>query len=277
MPYHRTSPLFSSGPFDAFGPGSNNAEISDNGRTVIDLFGNDRFVISGNDNLLIDYFGNDRIEIRGNGNTVDAGFGDDVVRTFGNNTVVNGGGGDDRLFGGDGNVSLWGGRGNDVIRTGAGNDYALGGAGDDVTDTGSGLGIHFGGAGNDTFVIGADIVGNGQKDTVIALDFGNGSDRLQVAPEILGDIASITEGKVDLVPVLAAYDADGLGVADVGARLAHTFLGAETFAEVAEFLSQFTPNESGQILVDATIVTTNGGDTIIALGVTQDQLLAAVA
>lgn len=277
MSRHGTRPFFSFGQFDFFGPGSDRADITGSGRTIYDFFGNDRFTISGNNNLFLDYFGNDRIDVRGNGNTVDAGFGNDVVRTFGNNSVVNGGGGNDRLVGGHGNDSLWGGAGNDVIRTGAGDDYALGGAGNDVTDTGSGLGIHFGGAGNDTFVIGADIVGNGQADTVIALDFGNGSDRLQVAPEILSDIASITQGQVDLAPVLAAYAAEGLGVGDVGARLAQTFSGAEIFGEVADFLSRFTPNASGQILADATTVTTNGGDTIIALGVTQDQLLAAVA
>ena len=79
------------------------------------------------------------------------------------------------------------------------------------------------------------------------------------------------------MPVLAAFEAEGLGVPEVGARLSQTFGGAQAFGEVAAFLAQFHPNAQGQILVDATTVTTNEGDTIIALGVTPDQLLAAVA
>jgi hypothetical protein len=63
----------------------------------------------------------------------------------------------------------------------------------------------------------------------------------------------------------------------VGQRLSETFLGDQAFREVASLLAQFAPNEQGQVLVDATTVTTKEGDTIIALGVTEDQLLAAVA
>ena len=112
-----------------------------------------------------------------------------------------------------------------MIRTGKGADYALGNQGNDLTDTGEGLGIHFGGAGADTFFIGQEIVGNNAQDTVIALDFGNGHDRLDIAPEILSNIASIEEGKVDLVPVLAAFDAGGARRSRGGQRLSQTFLG----------------------------------------------------
>jgi hypothetical protein len=90
-------------------------------------------------------------------------------------------------------------------------------------------------------------------------------------------MSQASRGQVDLVPVLAAFEAEGLGVPEIGQRLSQTFLGDLAFREVASFLAQFPANEQGQILVDATTVTTNEGDTIIALGVTEDQLLAAVA
>ncbi|WP_114948297.1 calcium-binding protein [Microvirga calopogonii] len=240
-------------------------------------FGNDRVTVDEDGSLVSTGFGRDRVRVEADDVTVDLGFGNDRVRTFGDDTVVNGGLGHDKLLGGDGADSLWGNFGNDVIRTGKGADYALGNWGNDLTDTGEGLGIHFGGAGDDTFFISREIVGNNAQDTVIALDFGNGHDRLDIAPEILADIANINEGPVDLVPVLAAFEAEGLGVPEVGERLSQTFLGDLAFREVASFLEQFTSNEQGQILVDATTVTTNEGDTIIALGVTKDQLLAAVA
>jgi hypothetical protein len=240
-------------------------------------FGNDRITAGEDGSVAFTGFGRDTVQVRADDVTVDLGFGKDVVRTFGDDAVVNGGFGRDRLMGGDGTDSLWGNFGDDVIRTGKGADYALGNQGNDLTDTGEGLGIHFGGDGDDTFFIGQEIVGNNAQDTVIALDFGNGHDRLDIAAEILADIASIEEGEVDLVPVLAAFEAEGLGVAEVGQRLSQTFLGEQAFREVARFLDQFPPNEQGQVLVDATTVTTKEGDTIIALGVTQDQLLAAVA
>ncbi len=238
---------------------------------------NDLITVGQKSSLVFAGAGNDVVLVKADDVTVDAGRDNDVVQTFADDAVVNGGRGNDVLRGGDGNDSLWGNVGNDVIQTGKGSDYALGGQGNDFTDTGEGLGIHFGGAGNDVFFIGREIVGNGAKDTVIALDFGNGADRLSVAPEILASIATLEEGKVDLVPVLAAFEAEGLGVAEVGQRLGLTTDGAAAFDEVASFLARFQPNEQGQILVDATTVTTTEGDQIIALGVTPDQVLAAVA
>lgn len=240
-------------------------------------FGNDGVTVDQDSSVVFTGFGRDTVEIRADDVTVDLGFGRDVVRTFGDDAVANGGFGRDYLLGGDGTDSMWGNFGDDVIRTGKGADYALGNQGDDLTDTGEGLGIHFGGAGDDTFFIGKEIVGNEAQDTVIALDFGNGQDRLDIAPEILANIAGIEEGQVDLVPVLAAFEAEGLGVPEVGQRLSQTFLGDLAFNEVASLLAQFPTNEQGQVLVDATTVTTNEGDTIIALGVSQDQLLAAVS
>ncbi len=240
-------------------------------------FGNDRLTVDEDGSVVFTGFGRDTVQVRADDVTVDLGFGRDTVRAYGDNTVVNGGFGRDLLLGGDGTDSLWGNFGDDVIRTGKGADYALGNWGDDLTDTGEGLGIHFGGTGSDTFFIGREIVGNHAQDTVIALDFGNGQDKLDIAPEILANIASVKEGQVDLVPVLAAFAADGLGVSEVGQRLSQTFLGDQAFDEVARFLEQFPPNEQGQILAGATTVTTTEGDTIIALGVTKDQLLAAVA
>jgi hypothetical protein len=239
-------------------------------------FGNDRVTVDEDGSVVFTGFGRDTVRVRADDVTVDLGFGRDTVRTYGDDAVVNGGFGRDHLVGGDGTDSLWGNFGDDVIRTGKGADYALGNGGDDLTDTGEGLGIHFGGSGNDTFFIGREIVGNNAQDTVIALDFGNGHDRLDIAPEILANVASINEGAVDLVPVLAAFAAEGLGVPEVGQRLSQTFLGEQAFHEVASFLEQFPPNEQGHVLVDATTITTKEGDTIIALGVTQEQLLAAI-
>jgi hypothetical protein len=239
-------------------------------------FGNDRITAGEDGSVAFTGFGRDTVQVRADDVTVDLGFGRDVVRTYGDDAVVNGGFGRDLLLGGDGTDSLWGNFGNDVIRTGKGADYALGNQGNDLTDTGEGLGIHFGGAGADTFFIGQEIVGNNAQDTVIALDFGSGHDQLDIASEILSNIASLEEGKVDLVPVLAAFEAEGLGVPEVGQRLSQTFLGEQAFREVASLLAQFPLNEQGQVLVDATTVTTNEGDTIIALGVTQDQLLTAI-
>lgn len=239
-------------------------------------FGNDKVTVNDDGSVVYAGFGRDTVRVRADDVTVDLGFGRDIVRTYGDDTVVNGGFGRDSLLGGDGTDSLWGNFGNDLIRTGKGADYALGNHGNDLTDTGEGLGLHFGGAGNDTFFIGREIVGNNVQDTVIALDFGNGHDKLDIAPEILANVASIEEGQVDLVPVLAAFEAEGLGVPEVGQRLSQTFLGDLAFREVASFLEQFPPNDQGEILVEATTVTTNQGDTIIALGVTQDQLLAAI-
>ncbi len=238
--------------------------------------GNDFATVFGNNQLVFTRGGDDFVAVIGNNGTIDTGTGNDTVVTLGNNTVVFGGEGNDTLRGGPGNDSLWGGNGNDIIITGAGDDYALGGKGDDLTDTGTGLGIHFGGAGNDTFRIGAEIVGNGQKDTIIALDFGNGNDKLQIAPEILAHVASVKGGPIDLAPVLAQFAAEGLGVAEVGRRLGLTEGGSAAFQEVATFLAQFHPNAQGQILVDGTTVTTTEGDQIIALGVTPDQLLKAI-
>lgn len=252
-------------------------DFSDFAKAFSGGLGNDTITITKANKLVFAGFGNDHVNVRANNVTVDAGFGNDTVRTFKDDAVVNGGFGNDKLIGGKGNDSLWGNNGNDVIRTGKGSDYALGGRGNDLTDTGEGLGIHFGGKGNDTFFIGKEIVGNGAKDTVIALDFGNGNDKLDVAPEILAKVATVSDSKVNLVPVLAAFDAEGLGVAEVGQRLAKTFLGAQAFAEVSSFLGQFQPDAQGKILVDSAMVTTTEGDRIIALGVTSEQVLAAVA
>jgi hypothetical protein len=240
-------------------------------------FGNDNVTILGAGAKVDLGFGNDSATVLANDATLDLGFGNDRIVSRGDDVVVNGGFGTDTLIGGAGDESFWGGAGNDTIRMGGGSDYALGGRGNDLTDTGEGLGIHFGGAGNDTFFIGKEIVGNNATDTVIALDFGNGRDKLDIAPEILVKIATITEGKVDLVPVLAAYEAAGLGVPEVGQRLQNTLGGPEVFGEVASLLAQFQPNAQGQVLVDATTVTTTEGDVVIALGITQSQLLAAVA
>jgi RTX calcium-binding nonapeptide repeat (4 copies) len=254
------------------------APSADSNGIFVFSFGNRDFVLAINDDKLISTRGgNDFITTLGDNNTVDAGAGNDKVIALGDDNVVFGGAGKDYLRGGAEDDSLWGGAGNDTIRTNGGNDYALGGKGNDFTDTGTGLGIHFGGAGNDTFSIGKEIVGNHAKDVVIALDFGNGADRLDVAPEILAKVASAVGGPVDLVPVLAAFEASGLGVAEVGQRLGLTSGGSAAFNEVATFLAQFQPNEQGQILVDATTVTTTEGDVIIALGVAPDDLLAAVA
>ncbi len=265
-------PAFPSFPTSPFGSGS--------------FFGSDVFRssfgdrdtvrVNGDDRTIFTREGSDNITVLGDNNTIDAGSGRDGVFVFGDDNVVFGGAGADLLIGGAGTDSLWGGDGNDEIRTNNGADYALGGRGDDLTDTGNGLGIHFGGEGADTFFIGKEIVGNGQKDTVIALDFGNGADRLSIAPEILANIASVTGGKIDLAPVLAAFEAEGLGVAEVGQRLGLTDGGSAAFGEVAAFLAQFPANADGQILVDGTTVTSTEGDVIIALGVTPDQLLAAV-
>ncbi|UVF21612.1 calcium-binding protein [Microvirga terrae] len=213
-------------------------------------FGNDRVTIDEDGSVVFTGFGRDTVRVRADEVTVDLGFGRDVVRTYGDDIVVNGRFGRDRLLGGDGADSLWGNFREDVIRTGKGADYALGNQGNDLTDTGESLGIHFGGAGNDTFFIGQEIVGNGARDTVIALDFGNGRDRLDIAPEILANVARVEEGKVDLVPVLAAFEAEGLGVPEVGQRLSQTFLGDLAFREVARFLEQFPPNEQGLTALD---------------------------
>jgi hypothetical protein len=246
-------------------------------RDSLHNFGNDVIRVTEDETFVFAGCGRDKVIIRGDDNTVDLGFGQDTVQGFGDNTVVNGGSGGDRLIGRTGDDSFWGNFGNDVIRTGKGSDYALGGFGNDLTDTGEGLGIHFGGAGADTFVIGREIVGNGAADTVIALDFGNGNDSLRIAPEILDNVASVEGGPVDLVPVLQAFDEAGLGVEEVGRRLADTFDGRRAFREVESFLDRFEANNEGQILVDATTVTTNEGDVIIALGITPEQLTAALA
>lgn len=244
---------------------------------ILSSFGDRQIVrVNGDNELVFTHGGVDNITVIGDENTIDAGSGNDLIFTRGNNTVVFGGAGSDGLSGSVGNDSLWGGDGNDIIVTGGGNDYALGGRGNDLTDTGTGLGIHFGGAGSDTFRIGKEIVGNGEKDVVIALDFGNGADKLQIAPEILANIASVKGGAIDLAPVLAQFASEGLGVAEVGQRLGLTDGGSAAFGEVAAFLAQFPPNAQGQILVDGTTVTSTEGDVIIALGVTPDQLLAAV-
>lgn len=241
--------------------------------------GGDLFLLFRN-NLTFDAGGgNDYVVTNARGATIDLGTGNDFGISFGTDTVIDGGAGDDQLFGSSGETvdSLWGNVGDDIIRAGGGSDYALGGQGNDLTDTGEGLGIHFGGAGNDTFFIGREIVHNGKSDTVIALDFGNGNDRLAIAPEILARVASVEGGQVDLAPVLAQFAAEGLSVEEVGVRLTRTDLGAEAFSDVAAFLANFSPDAQGCVLTEGTTVTTLDGDVIIALGVTPDQLLAAVA
>ena len=109
-------------------------------------------------------------------------FGDDVLDGLGGDDLVRGGTGSDTVLGGAGDDIVSGDRGDDVVRGGDGVDIVRGGAGDDVVYGGAGdderVSIVSGDAGDD-FVFGGDGVDKlrgGADDDV--LDGGAGGDRV---------------------------------------------------------------------------------------------------
>jgi Ca2+-binding RTX toxin-like protein len=255
--------------------------------------GNDRLFGEAGDDLIYGQAGNDTI-FGGDGDDIlDGGSGHDTIFGGTGQNVISGGigndriflqsgvnaafgaNGDDRISGSDGIDAIFGGAGRDVIHTGDGADFdiAAGGAGDDILNTGTGAGAHIGGAGRDTFRIDAGILSNGAVDQILAVDFNAAEDRLVIDQAVIAAATSISDIDLDLAPILAIVAGSGLLGAELAALRAQVNDGRALERDIG-FLTTFTPDQNGQILVDAAQVTLNTGDTIIALGVTAADLTA---
>jgi len=96
----------------------------------------------------------------GKENVVAGNAGDDHLRGRGKSDLLLGGKGNDKIFGANGHDELYGGQGKDYVNGGNGRDTVSGGRGDNTLK---------GGNGNDTFVINADLAGEG-RDTIVDFD-----------------------------------------------------------------------------------------------------------
>jgi Ca2+-binding RTX toxin-like protein len=147
------------------------------------------------DDTLYGGAGNDQLMGNSGDDTLDGGDGDDKL--FGDSYKNGGiytGQGDDVLTGGAGNDSLYGGAGNDTLNGGTGTDYLNGGSGEDayLFDAGGGVDVIDDISGRSTLYLPYKPANTFlDKNNAIIYLSENGSDRIQISLESLGNVEKI--------------------------------------------------------------------------------------
>jgi serralysin len=178
--------------------------------------------------------GHDYLQGNAGNDELNGGVGNDRLYGGADNDTSRGNEGRDLLQGGKGNDTVDGGEDNDTVRGGADDDYLLGGVGDDELAGGNGQDTLVGGSGadrltgalgDDRFVFGGGEVGIDPWATDHILDFGQGTDRIQLGfavGQVLYGNADSTSAAFDLAAGLLRNDPGGQEVAAIG-------VGADTF------------------------------------------------
>jgi hypothetical protein len=156
---------------------------------------------------------------------------------------------------------------NSVFDGGTGDDTLLGTDGNDLMNAGAGLGIHVG-AGADIFAVGPDILGNGQTDLVVVLDFNAAIDSLVLDGAVLAQVASVEAFTYDI-----RFALDQLRADSVTGQIALDLVAAAGEANLAaELAPLFATEAGGAAPVAGSLVRLEEGDQIFVAGVNPAQL-----
>lgn len=230
--------------------------------------GDDLLKGGGGDDSVVGGTGRDRV-LGGAGHDSLWGNGDDdVLRGGGGQDTLVGGDGDDALSGGADADSMFGRHGGDILRGGRGHDYMSGGGGRDVLDGGRRADYLIGGRGDDHIDGGAgdDELGGDDGDDVLSggdgddwLNGGGGDDRIDGGT---GDDRLVGGAGADVFAFATGAGADTVADFEPG-------IDSLAFRQ-ADDLSDLALQDS-----DGGLRITVGGDSVLIVGVTAEQILAA--